>query len=646
MIKLFIKVPQIVFAYIILLGASNVYMYRLLDSFLQEYQNAGASATDALYFYGDIRYICIVFFICWFFISFEFSRKLSDSMIKEVFVSLGKRSILPYVSQILVILMAIILFTINIALYAVTAYARLDCPPEIVAQMVKVLIFDVFLLSMASSGMGLLVSCVKRKFAGYAIFLLLILYMIPDYYSILQDTLSNLSALLQGIHSIVCILPQDVTYAYDALYGLPFEYYRLLSMLFWITLGYVAFARVYFVKGRRLKKMVIGVYSLFLLILLIAAASKGSVLRMDDELRDVTSYYAENESKVERVPYQVKKYQMDFKIRKELSAECKMELGGDINQKKYIFTLYHNYKVRHVYDGDGKEMRFEQRGDYITVYVDKPLNCIKMNYSGSGDLFYSNRNACFLPGFFPYYPKAGAVKIYDFDNMVFLSNQDTKAEFDVSVKYSQSLVTNLSKENSRYKGITENLTMISGNYEEIKEGSNTYITLPMQKSSYQLVSEYQKKSIQEQVAKLIEYLDGNPLDEFTQPLLIIIPKSSTFVTLLDSFYTTDSYLMLSEQASAFGVLKARIGAGEYGSLKQIFFDLEPSEDFDIRNYEYKKSYIKKEDYTKTDKLYDTVLERMQTAGVQKTAREIYHYITSEDYKENVDKELAFVQAIK
>lgn len=523
MLKLFVKVPQVILSYIVLIVLSNVYMYKLLDTFLIDYQKNGAAATDALYFCGDIRYLCIVFFICWFFISFEFSRKVSVSPIKEVFMAFGKRGILPFINQIMIILLAIFLFTINMMIYAWIGHTRLNCPPQILEQLVKVLVVDVFFLSAASSGMGLLVSRVKRKFAGYAIFLFLILYMIPDYNSILQDGLSNFSGLLQAIHSIVCIMPQDISYTYDALYGLPFEQYRLLNMLFWIVLGNVAFIGFHFWEGKKARKIAVGICSLALLGLVIAIVNKGSVVRMDEQLRNVTSYYAENETRDEKASFRVKKYQIDFRIDQALTADCKMELEGDINRPSYLFTLYHNYIVKHVYNGEGEKMDFEQQGDYITITADKPTQSITMNYSGSGDVFYSNQNACFLPGFFPYYPRAGAVKIFDGDQMQFLSCQEEKTEYDVSVKSFGKIFTNLSKKGERYQGQEDNLTIISGNYETVQKDSVTYVTLPMQKSS--------------------EWVS----DKITQPFVVAIPSSTTFLTLLDNGYVTDSCLFVRDR---------------------------------------------------------------------------------------------------
>ncbi|MCM1245274.1 MAG: hypothetical protein NC293_06465 [Roseburia sp.] len=643
-IKLFLKTPQILLSYLLLLGVANIYLCKIFKAFLDEFKTAGALSTDSIYLYGDLRHICIVFFICWFFISFEAAKKFDS--VKEIFVAMGNRSIIPYASQILVLVCGILLFTANVAAYAVIGYYFLECPSLVLWQMVKVLFVDVFLLSVASAGMGLLVSGIRVKFLGYAIFLFLVFYMIPDYYSIMQESLPFSHEIMEKFHRMLCILPQDVTYSYDALYGLPFERYRIMSMLFWFVLGSAVFIKVCFIRSKIGKMVMTGLYGVACLTLLLVGSNQGSVLRMDDELRHVTSYYAEHEGRVEEEDYEIKSYQINFEITNKLSAECRLYLQGNTNQKQYLFTLYHGYKVKYIRNGEGNRMDFKQEGDYITVYADAPVEYLDLYYSGSGDIFYSNTNACFLPGYFAYYPRSGFVEIFDTDNMVFSTRKEKKAEFDIGIKGKGKYIMNLPKEKERYKGNVENLTIINGNYEEIEEGVCKYIALPMQKSSYSLINAYKNNNFQKELMELQNFLD----DDFSKMFVgtdcvIVIPNSTTFVTHTEVFYATDSYMLLSEQCRAYSILKDRVGKGTYESLKNIFFELEPGENFDVQNIEPHKNFISSERYTKRDELYDAVLDQMQTAGVKETARKIWKYISSDDYKENIDAELSFVRSI-
>lgn len=565
---------------------------------------------------------------------------------KEIFTAMGGRSIIPYISQILVLLCGILLFTVNVAVYAVIGYYVLECPSWVQGEMVKVLLVDVFLLSIASSGMGLLVSGIKIRFLGYALFLFLVFYMIPEYYNIMQEMLPFGQEMMEKIHSVICFLPQDVTYSYDALYGLPFERYRLMSMLFWGVLGSAVFIKVYFIKRETGKKVMAGLYGVVSLIILLFGINQGSVLRMEDELRYVTSYYAEHEGRVEGVNYEIKSYEINFEITNKLSAECRLHLQGDTNQEQYLLTLYHGYQVKYIRDGEGNSMDFKQEGDYITVYANNPTEYLDLYYSGSGDIFYSNKNACFLPGFFAYYPRSGFVEVFDTDNMVFSARKEREAEFDIGMKGAGKYFLNLPKEQERYKGSVENLTIINGNYEEIKDVGGKYIALPLQKSSYSVINAIKNNNFQKELTELQDFLGDNfskILDEIH--CVIVIPNSTTFVSHVESFYATDSYLLLSEQCRAYSILKDRIGKGAYESLKNIFFELEPKKDFDIQDIEPHKNFVSSDYYTKRDELYDAVLDKMQTAGVKKTAKEIWRYISSDNYKEDMDAELLYVRSI-
>ena len=80
-------------------------------------------------------------------------------------------------------------------------------------------------------------------------------------------------------------------------------------------------------------------------------------------------------------------------------------------------------------------------------------------------------------------------------------------------------------------------------------------------------------------------------------------------------------------------------------MKNIFFELELNENFDIQDIEPHKNFTDSEHYTKRDELHDAVLDKIQTVGVKKTARKIWKYISSDTYKENIDAELLFVQSI-
>lgn len=75
-VKSFIKTPQIVLPYLLLLVVSNIYLYKVFKAFWDEFKTAGAMSADSIYFYGDIRYICIVFLSAGFLFHLRRQKKL------------------------------------------------------------------------------------------------------------------------------------------------------------------------------------------------------------------------------------------------------------------------------------------------------------------------------------------------------------------------------------------------------------------------------------------------------------------------------------------------------------------------------------------------------------------------------------------
>ena len=69
-IKLFLKSPQIILAYLVLLGVSNVFFSQLYKAFVAEYEKWGDKGTDSLFFLSDMGYLCYGFFVFWVFISY------------------------------------------------------------------------------------------------------------------------------------------------------------------------------------------------------------------------------------------------------------------------------------------------------------------------------------------------------------------------------------------------------------------------------------------------------------------------------------------------------------------------------------------------------------------------------------------------
>ena len=118
---------------------------------------------------------------------------------------------------------------------------------------------------------------------------------------------------------------------------------------------------------------------------------------------------------IESANFNIDEYNLDIHIGNEMKATAKLTVDN-INLQEYKFTLYHKFKIDKVLDDDGKEINFEQNGDYITLYnYNDSCKSFTFYYSGHSTIYYTNYQGVFLPGYFPYYPQSGWKKVYDRD---------------------------------------------------------------------------------------------------------------------------------------------------------------------------------------------------------------------------------------
>ena len=131
--------------------------------------------------------------------------------------------------------------------------------------------------------------------------------------------------------------------------------------------------------------------------------------------------------------FSVEGYQMELKIDRELHADVTVTLSDAQEQEEYVFTLYRGYHLQTLTDHLGNQLSWEQEGDWIRFSpVVSGTTAFRFSYSGSGDMFYSNRQGIFLPGYFPFYPMPGEKVVND--GLGFMTPIDrSQKQFEVTV---------------------------------------------------------------------------------------------------------------------------------------------------------------------------------------------------------------------
>lgn len=674
MVKLFLKTPQIILAYLMLMVVGNMEFMHLLQAFQKDYQEAGEMGTDAIYYLGDAGIICSVLFLFWVFIAFEYFRKSRESGIQENLDSMGGRGSVCCIQQAGVLMLAVLAVTANVGAYLAVGYATMNFPPILIEQMVKLLLVDIFLMSVASVFCGSLLSGVKNRFVGYGLILVLSVIMMWKLLEPIAGSLSSIGTVLYLIRRFICILSPDLLVSYDALYGIPYDAYRIAIMGIWIVAGSIWILRKMFIRRKKVCAAATGGCLIAIVVLGVAVWNRGSVLLQTDspESAIFEASAAREELREKPADFVIRSYRMEMRVRNELTAECRIELadaqagqpvqaagvtGGTADGagtagsgKEYDFTLYYKYRIKKVCDAKGEEMEFRQEGNYVTVKAagKEPVSELTFYYKGGSNLFYSNSHACFLPGIFPYYPKAGCQEVFcdNMDGYGLKPADDPEVMFDIGFDIPGEVVSNLEYKGGRYQGTADSALFVKGylDYDYFKENHAVYY--PMGRHSYRIVESYQNGGLQKEMNQLAEFLGTEPW-ELGQKPVVFIPNSTAFNSTVGDYYETDSYVLISGNTTAYNILKERMRQRGSSELQDVLCSLMPAEDTDPKEFvTWKEMGGEDEWYDKENELYDVVVEKMREIGVQEVARQVYARLDSEDYAGDMDSDLEFVKSMR
>ena len=134
--------------------------------------------------------------------------------------------------------------------------------------------------------------------------------------------------------------------------------------------------------------------------------------------------------------WRVTDYDMTVHLGRMLDVQAILTLQADRACDEFLFTLYHGYKVSNVtakridmQNEDEKDIDNTKKTesvqvsftqdmaqDIVTINIDQPVYelTVQIDYSGYSNRFYSNSQACLLPGWFAWYPMAGEQSVFEF----------------------------------------------------------------------------------------------------------------------------------------------------------------------------------------------------------------------------------------
>lgn len=639
-VRLFTRTLSIIIPYALMLICINVVLFQVTRAF------AGAAKdpdqiSDALYFFGDIDIVGFFLYLFFIFIGYEYMRKVRGSNMDEVLSAYGTAGVSVYIRQYVVLVLAVLLVSANISVYMIWGWKNLACAEELLGEVIRMLFVNVFLLSLGAVSIGTVLSKIRNRLAGYAVIVGILFLILPNAASFYTSLQREYHIPVFFIRDLICFITPDLLADPNTLYGFPLEAYRMAAMGFWIACA----ALVVTYKALKRKRLVCGAVTVCLCALMTFCVyrteSKGSVLLMTDHPESAEEYwyyYGGYEGKSEQAHFEISEYNLNVKFGKELEAEAWMTLDTGRDAKRYPFTLNHGYRVKRVTNQDGVPLNYTRDRDYLCVEPgNQSVSKLYISYRGHSELFYANEKACFLPGFFAWYPKAGYHMTFENDNSAingFLKYEEPRTQFVVRTNR-QNMASNLPQTDFGFSGEAETLTLINGYYHVVEEGGYRILSYPLMQSE----DEGNRKLIRELPSRcqaLKEYLGiGEEIDLRMPENILMVPRGLSFNSLVHSgVYRYRDYAILSNNILASDVLEDEIGRRippEKKLLCDIFFSYDAGEDF---NPEFLFRYKEKGDASgyedDREELNDRFVDKIEEVGDRNVFSKVVHYLLDDN----------------
>lgn len=520
-LKIFFRSIIYLSIYGILLLLSNLFLMRLYitTNYLAEFHIACLKL-------GIVGYI--VFCL----LGYEYINSPKACTIQETVNSIPTSNTKLLSSQFLVLLLLLLIWSTNVIGWIIGKYTqlRIDYSPFFF-NAVPSLILDFILPGVIAILVGSLLAQVVTREIAYSIIVISALFCSPVP-SRLFASESILGHPVLALFDWFAILAPNTSWVADDIYGASIETYRWFIAAFWILL---LAAIIIFVTDKKAKNRIYA----FVMVILSLVCCIRFMLRNDDcivrkdyrsngVLQAEYSYHIKNPNQEEKsANFSIDKYFIDLTIRSSIKADVLVELKGN-ELDKYYFTLYHGFLIDRVEDINGNKLEFERDKDYLTVYVPKGTLQVRFIYFGNTGKYFANYQGIALPGYLPYYPVPGFVKLWEPSEMAVIADTDREpAYYEVHVDSNLTVASNLQKESDNtFSGNTEAVSLYGGMLISAETEGITYWYSPIGTRSVNLHGYKETwKELSNRMGETSEFdLTGRTI--FLQPMTIMAANSS------------------------------------------------------------------------------------------------------------------------
>ena len=428
--------------------------------------------------------LSIYLFIMMMFLSYEYARKLFHNGVSEAMLATtaGRKrknyKMVFYIMSIYSGVMSLLVggIVINEYLY----YKISDPHREYVIHIIKNIFLNDFLIMELGIVAGIALAAIQKRMSAYAFMCFLSIAISPYAssmaYMIDLSDMSHTGAgraafkFLSYFYLMPGYMSKLMPRAETGESVLPYRFFIIGFWLF-LFLSFICFTRV------RYKK-----YTAVSVVLCLAAftAYTYPASRMEQTLDIYLNgvpdmvYVLESKdfiAKEEPADYKISEYDLNLSIKASLSVTADMKVSASL--KRYRMTLYRQYKVSEAVDQDGHKLEYTQNQDYLDVWNKGGYHItnIIISYKGNSDDSYANYQGCYLPGYYPYYPRAGYINLYD-KELGYIKPYFVDRDTYFRVKATPGkYISNLPEKHGIYQGRCDGFTLVSGFY-KIKNFEN------------------------------------------------------------------------------------------------------------------------------------------------------------------------------
>ena len=478
-------------------------------------------------------YTCFV----WVCITFGFVSRAVNASVREVSDSYAGKYYSYEMSASTFLLIVYVVWNVCVVGILLFCSLKNDGTSFFCAWFWKSYFINVVFPQLICAGLTIAVVISSRQYAAFfcLIFFLFMISPFAEQIVWVSSTGLKIEKIWEIIRHPFLILYQNGEWAPDSMYGLQTETFRIELQIFWLV------SIVFILLARFTRKSLWYIGLIFACSMLVISFIPFSAYRLNANWNGIfydRTIYADSNNESDNgnktcadssdVNFTVTEYQLDVKLKRAVSVDLNMRICAETPIDNFLFTLYRGYRVDSVYANDESvSISWIQNGDELVLNTEKTVSelIVYISYHGHSSRFYSNSEACLLPGWFAWYPMPGRHEIFTYDDSgAYGYNPYNRIrETTVYLKVNKEAVTNLNKtRDGYYSDKADSITLMTGNLVSVETQQNVsdnmpslidYLPLNLYKGqTEQKYIEQENENIKREIEIFKQYFQNEQLD--------------------------------------------------------------------------------------------------------------------------------------